>query len=200
MQAEEEASLLRRQRQYYELQCRQYKRKMLLARHNLEQDLLREVEQQHVGTNRRDKAQISPPLILNCPLPLLQDLNKKQTQKDLECAMLLRHHESTQELEFRQLNSVQRTRAELIRTQHQTELANQMEYNKRREQELRQKHTVEVRQQPKSLKVRGRRRLADVVESDRTLTRVFWLLSPKSCRSNVSSRRRVRSRPASTKL
>ncbi|XP_047428509.1 serine/threonine-protein kinase TAO2 isoform X1 [Mugil cephalus] len=122
MQAEEEASLLRRQRQYYELQCRQYKRKMLLARHNLEQDLLRE------------------------------DLNKKQTQKDLECAMLLRHHESTQELEFRQLGSVQRTRADLIRTQHQTELTNQMEYNKRREQELRQKHAMEVRQQPKSLK------------------------------------------------
>lgn len=45
MQAEEEASLLRRQRQYYELQCRQYKRKMLLARHSLEQDLLREVRQ-----------------------------------------------------------------------------------------------------------------------------------------------------------
>lgn len=83
----------------------------------------------------------------------LQDLNKKQTQKDLECAMLLRHHESTQELEFRQLGSVQRTRAELIRTQHQTELTNQMEYNKRREQELRQKHATEVRQQPKSLKV-----------------------------------------------
>ncbi|XP_054590414.2 serine/threonine-protein kinase TAO2 [Nothobranchius furzeri] len=122
MQAEEEASLLRRQRQYYELQCRQYKRKMLLARHNLEQDLLRE------------------------------ELNKKQTQKDLECAMLLRHHESTQEMEFRQLGVVQRTRVELIRTQHQTELTNQMEYNKRREQELRQKHTVEVRQQPKSLK------------------------------------------------
>uniref|UniRef100_A0A672NGB9 non-specific serine/threonine protein kinase n=1 Tax=Sinocyclocheilus grahami TaxID=75366 RepID=A0A672NGB9_SINGR len=124
IQAEEEASLLRRQRQYYELQCRQYKRKMLLARHNLEQDLLRE------------------------------DLNKRQTQKDLECAMLLRHHESTQELEFRQLGLVQHTRADLIRTQHQSELANQMEYNKRREQELRQKHAVEVRQQPKSLKTK----------------------------------------------
>ncbi|KAM9745004.1 serine/threonine-protein kinase TAO2 isoform 2-T2 [Menidia menidia] len=122
LQAEEENGLLRRQRQFYELQGRQYKRKMLLARHNLEQDLLRE------------------------------DLNKKQTQKDLECAMLLRHHESTQELEFRQLGLVQRTRAELIRTQHQTELTNQMEYNKRREQELRQKHAMEVRQQPKSLK------------------------------------------------
>lgn len=83
----------------------------------------------------------------------LQELNKKQTLKDLECAMLLRHHESTQELEFRQLGLVQHTRAELIRTQHQTELTNQMEYNKRREQELRQKHAVEVRQQPKSLKV-----------------------------------------------
>lgn len=68
--------------------------------------------------------------------------------------MLLRHHESTQELEFRQLGTMQRTRAELIRTQHQTELTNQMEYNKRREQELRQKHAMEVRQQPKSLKVR----------------------------------------------
>ncbi|XP_043404107.1 serine/threonine-protein kinase TAO2 isoform X4 [Chelonia mydas] len=122
-QAEEEAGLLRRQRQYLELQCRQYKRKMLLARHNLDQDLLRE------------------------------DLNKKQTQKDLECAMLLRQHESTQELEFRHLHTVQRTRTELTRLQHQTELGNQLEYNKRREQELRQKHAMEVRQQPKSLKV-----------------------------------------------
>ncbi|KAI4807837.1 hypothetical protein KUCAC02_027618 [Chaenocephalus aceratus] len=130
LQAEEEAGLLRRQRQYYELQCRQYKRKMLLARHNLEQDLLREV---------------------SCQIDM--ELNKKQTLKDLDCAMLLRHHETTQELEFRQLGLVQRTRADLIRTQHQTELTNQMEYNKRREQELRQKHAVEVRQQPKSLKV-----------------------------------------------
>ncbi|CAM4566657.1 serine/threonine-protein kinase TAO2 isoform X4 [Lepidochelys kempii] len=121
-QAEEEAGLLRRQRHYLELQCRQHKRKMLLARHNLDQDLLRE------------------------------DLNKKQTQKDLECAMLLRQHESTQELEFRQLQTVQRTRTELTRLQHQTELSNQLEYNKRRQQELRQKHAAEVRQQPKSLK------------------------------------------------
>ncbi|XP_074854474.1 serine/threonine-protein kinase TAO2 isoform X4 [Carettochelys insculpta] len=121
-QAEEEANLLRRQRQYLELQCRQYKRKMLLARHNLEQDLLRE------------------------------ELNKKQTQKDLECAMLLRQHESTQEVELRHLRTVQRTRTELTRLQHQTELSNQLEYNKRREQELRHKHATEVRQQPKSLK------------------------------------------------
>uniref|UniRef100_A0A8C9SWH0 non-specific serine/threonine protein kinase n=1 Tax=Scleropages formosus TaxID=113540 RepID=A0A8C9SWH0_SCLFO len=122
-QAEEEANLLRRQRQYLELECRRFKRRILIARHNVEQDLVRE------------------------------ELNKRQTQKDLEHAMLLRHHESMQELEFRQLSSVQRMRAELIRVQHQTELTNQNEYNKRRERELRRKHVMEVRQQPKSLKV-----------------------------------------------
>lgn len=59
-----------------------------------------------------------------------------------------------QELEFRHLNTIQKTRVELIRLQHQTELTNQQEYNKRRERELRRKHAMEVRQQPKSLKVR----------------------------------------------
>ncbi|TNN45941.1 Serine/threonine-protein kinase TAO2 [Liparis tanakae] len=165
MQAEEEAGLLRRQRQYYELQSRQYKRKMLLARHDLEQDLLRE------------------------------DLNKKQTQKDLECAMLLRHHESTQELEFRQLGSVQRTRADLIRTQHQTELTNQMEYNKRREQELRQKHTVEVRQQPKSLKSKEMQIKRQFQETCKIQTRQYKALrnhllesTPKSDHKGVLKR------------
>ena len=90
----------------------------------------------------------------------LQELNKRQTQKDLEHAMLLRHHESMQELEVRQLGIIQKMRAELIRLQHQTELTNQLEYNKRRERELRRKHVMEVRQQPKSLKV-GRRDHAD---------------------------------------
>lgn len=82
-----------------------------------------------------------------------KELNKRQTQKDLEHAMLLRHHESMQELERHHLNTIQKTRTDLIRLQHQTELTNQQEYNKRRERELRRKHVMEVRQQPKSLKV-----------------------------------------------
>ncbi|TRY96314.1 hypothetical protein DNTS_030041, partial [Danionella cerebrum] len=121
-QAEEEANLLRRQRQYLELECRRFKRRILIARHNVEQDLMRE------------------------------ELNKRQTQKDLEHAMLLRHHESMQELEFRHLSGIQKMRADQIRLQHQTELTNQLEYNKRSERELRRKHVMEVRQQPKSLK------------------------------------------------
>ncbi|TNM85146.1 hypothetical protein fugu_009324 [Takifugu bimaculatus] len=142
-QAEEEANLLRRQRQYLELECRRFKRRILIARHNVEQDLARE------------------------------ELNKRQTQKDLEHAMLLRHHESMQELEFRHLGTIQKARAELIRTQHQTELTNQLEYNKRRERELRRKHVMEVRQQPKSLKSKELQIKKQFQETCKTQTRQY---------------------------
>lgn len=49
-QAEEEANLLRRQRQYLELECRRFKRRILIARHNVEQDLAREVLMHTKGT------------------------------------------------------------------------------------------------------------------------------------------------------
>lgn len=68
--------------------------------------------------------------------------------------MLIRHDESTRELEYRQLHTLQKLRMDLIRLQHQTELENQLEYNKRRERELHRKHVMELRQQPKNLKVR----------------------------------------------
>uniref|UniRef100_A0A8B9RN47 non-specific serine/threonine protein kinase n=1 Tax=Astyanax mexicanus TaxID=7994 RepID=A0A8B9RN47_ASTMX len=145
-QAEEEANLLRRQRQYLDLECRRFKRRILIARHNVEQDLARE------------------------------ELNKRQTQKDLEHAMLLRHHESMQELEFRHLNTIQKMRAELIRLQHQTELNNQMEYNKRRERELRRKHVMEVRQQPKSLKSKELQIKKQFQETCKIQTRQYKIL------------------------
>lgn len=47
-QAEEEANLLRRQRQYLELECRRFKRRILIARHNVEQDLAREVSSDEI--------------------------------------------------------------------------------------------------------------------------------------------------------
>ncbi|XP_048412100.1 serine/threonine-protein kinase TAO3 isoform X2 [Stegostoma tigrinum] len=121
-QAEEESQLLGRQRLQYDRNCRELKRKLMIIRHNLEQEHLRE------------------------------EVNKKQTQKEMEHAMLIRHDESTQELEFRQLNMLQKLRIDLIRLQHQTELENQTEYNTRRERELHRKHVLELRQQPKSLK------------------------------------------------
>ncbi|XP_043924262.1 serine/threonine-protein kinase TAO3 isoform X3 [Protopterus annectens] len=122
-QAEEEAQLLSDQRTYYEKNCRLFKRKFMQKRH--------EIEQQHIR----------------------EELNKKKAQKEMEHAMLIRHDESTRELEYRQLQALQKLRMELIRLQHQTELENQLEYNKRRERELHRKHVMELRQQPKNLKV-----------------------------------------------
>ncbi|KAF4790007.1 hypothetical protein TURU_145550 [Turdus rufiventris] len=123
-QAEEEAQLLSQQRLYYDKNCRFFKRKTMIKRHEMEQQNIRE------------------------------ELNKKRTQKEMEHAMLIRHDESTRELEYRQLHTLQKLRMDLIRLQHQTELENQLEYNKRRERELHRKHFMELRQQPKNLKLR----------------------------------------------
>ncbi|OWK15305.1 TAOK3, partial [Cervus elaphus hippelaphus] len=105
-QAEEEAHLLTQQRLYYDKNCRFFKRKIMIKRH--------------------------------------EELNKKRTQKEMEHAMLIRHDESTRELEYRQLHTLQKLRMDLIRLQHQTELENQLEYNKRRERELHRKHAMEM--------------------------------------------------------
>ncbi|KAH1180461.1 serine/threonine-protein kinase TAO3 [Mauremys mutica] len=121
-QAEEEAHLLSHQRLYYDKNCRFFRRKTMIKRHEMEQQNIRE------------------------------ELNKKRTQKEMEHAMLIRHDESTRELEYRQLHTLQKLRMDLIRLQHQTELENQLEYNKRRERELHRKHFMELRQQPKNLK------------------------------------------------
>ena len=67
--------------------------------------------------------------------------------------MLLRHHESTQDLEYKQLASIHKMRDDQMRTQHQTELTNQKEYMTRLEREMKRKHATEVKQQPKSLRV-----------------------------------------------
>ena len=68
--------------------------------------------------------------------------------------MLLRHHDSTQELEYKQQQDLHRLRDDQIRQQHGSELTNQKEYTIRSESELKRRHATEVKQQPKSLKVR----------------------------------------------
>lgn len=46
-----------------------------------------------------------------------------------------------------------RGREEQLSNQHATELANQRDYMQRAEHELRKKHALQLKQQPKSLKV-----------------------------------------------
>lgn len=105
-----------------EIQVRKFRRRKLLQFHQLERDLL------------------------------IDELEKRHQQLSAAHSMLIRHHEVSIDLEFKQQRSVHQLRDEQIRKQHQTELANQQEYNSRRENELRKKHALEVKQQPKSLK------------------------------------------------
>lgn len=121
-EAAEEARLVRSQREYLELELRRFRRRRMLAVHHKEQELLRE------------------------------ELNKRQNQLEQAHAMLLRHHEKTQELEYRQQKGVHALREEQLSNQHATELANQREYMQRAEHELRKKHALQLKQQPKSLK------------------------------------------------
>lgn len=80
-------------------------------------------------------------------------MNKRQQQLEQAHWMLLRHHEKTQELEYKQQKAVHALREEQVLRQHQTELQNQNDYMLRAERELRKKHALELKQQPKSLKV-----------------------------------------------
>ncbi|XP_030021998.1 serine/threonine-protein kinase Tao isoform X2 [Manduca sexta] len=121
-EAAEELRLVRSQREYLELELRRFRRRRMLALHHKEQELLRE------------------------------ELNKRQNQLEQAHAMLLRHHEKTQELEYRQQKGVHALREEQLANQHATELANQREYMQRAEHELRKKHALQLKQQPKSLK------------------------------------------------
>ncbi|XP_046455559.1 serine/threonine-protein kinase Tao-like [Daphnia pulex] len=122
IEAREEERLTKSQKDYLELEVRRLRRAKLLSYHRLERELL------------------------------CEELNRRQAQLETAHAMLLRHHELTQELEYRQQRAVHMLREEQLRRQHQTELSNQHEYTQRAERELRKKHAVELKQQPKSLK------------------------------------------------
>lgn len=123
LEAQEEQRLIRGQKEYLDLEMRKFRRKKVLACHSLEQELLRE------------------------------ELKKRQQQLEQAHAMLLRHHEKTQDLEYRQQKAVHQLKEEQIQKQHQTELQSQQDYTERAERELRKKHALELKQQPKSLKV-----------------------------------------------
>jgi len=83
---------------------------------------------------------------------LIEEMNTLQAQKDQAHNMLLRHHDCTQDLEYKQLHAMHKLRKEQQGNLHQTEVDNQNEYNKKAEMELQKKHLLEIRQRPKTLK------------------------------------------------
>lgn len=83
----------------------------------------------------------------------LQEIAQRRAQLEYEHTMLVRHHESTQDLEYKHLAALQKMKDEQLKKQHETERDNQTDYNLCAEAELRKKHALEVKQQPRSLKV-----------------------------------------------
>ncbi|XP_033627639.1 serine/threonine-protein kinase TAO1-like isoform X3 [Asterias rubens] len=119
-----ELELQREQRKHLDTDLRKLKARLVLAKHTQQQDQLREV------------------------------LHKRQIIKEMEHVMGLRHHEQTQSLEYRHLKQIQNLRSDQMEKQFETELANQGEYNKRAQRELRKKHGLETKQQPKNLRAK----------------------------------------------
>jgi len=122
LDAAEASRLQRGQKDHLDYQIRKFRRRRLIMYHELEQDLLRE------------------------------ELKKRQNQLEAAHSMLLRHHEMTQELETKQQKGVHGLREDQLNKQHSTELGNQDEYIQRSKRELKKKHALEIKQQPKSLK------------------------------------------------
>lgn len=101
-EAAEEQRLLRVQKSYIELEMRKFKRKKICFLHDLENQLLRDV---------------SCTFLLwmgNKTLWYFKELSKKQQQLEQAHSMLLRHHEKTQDLEYRQQKSVHALREDQV--------------------------------------------------------------------------------------
>ncbi|XP_061162702.1 serine/threonine-protein kinase TAO1-like [Saccostrea echinata] len=121
-QKEAEERQAKTHKEAMEFELRKFKRRKLLSMHKLMQDQLRDL------------------------------LNKQQTQLEFEHNMLISHHESTQDLEYKQITAIQKMKDDHLKKQHHTEKENQKEYNAKEEQQLRKKHALEHKQQPRSLK------------------------------------------------
>ncbi|XP_071946618.1 serine/threonine-protein kinase TAO1-like isoform X2 [Antedon mediterranea] len=145
-QKEAEGCLVEQQKQSQKLELRMYQRRQLRIKHTLEQDQLRE------------------------------ELNKKLVVQEMEHVMLQRHHELTQDLEYRHIHHIQSLRTEQMQKQFHTELTNQHEYERQAERELRKKHGLEMKQQPKNLKAKEQSIKKQFHEACKTQSRQYKAL------------------------
>lgn len=104
-EAQEEQRMLQAQKQYIELEMRKFKRRRMIMLHELEDQLLRDVSETLTLPN---------PVNLEFISISMQELSKKQHQLEQAHGMLLKHHEKTQELEYRQQKSVHQLREEQV--------------------------------------------------------------------------------------
>lgn len=152
---QEEQQMIRNHKDYLDLEVRKFRRRKLLAYHQLEQDLLRE------------------------------ELGKRQQQLVHAHSVLLKQHEMTQELEYSQQRVVHQLREDQVKKLHQTELNNQLEYKKRSEVEIKKRHTLELKQLPKNLKQKEMQIRRQFQETCKTQTLQYKALKTQIVQSTM---------------
>eukprot|EP00918_Siedleckia_nematoides_P017313 GHVU01037203.1.p1 GENE.GHVU01037203.1~~GHVU01037203.1.p1 ORF type:complete len:968 (+),score=169.62 GHVU01037203.1:22-2925(+) len=145
-QQQNEAQLVQAQTKFRDLELRKYHRRRLLHQHK------------------------------NDAQRLIDELNKLQAQLEYSHGMLLRHHESTQDLEYKHQAAIHRLRDDQMRKQHQTELNNQKDYTERVKRELKRKHNTEVKNQPRSLRQKESQIRKQYRETVKTQERQYKML------------------------
>jgi len=83
----------------------------------------------------------------------VQKFGRRQSQQEAMHAVLLRHHELTQDFEFRHLDLLHKLRDSHMARQHQMEKENQETYTATALRDLKHKHATATKQLPKNLKV-----------------------------------------------
>lgn len=86
-----------------------------------------------------------------------------QTHKDQSHDLKRKHLSNTVELQYYQLQALHEVRNEHLARQHASEWDNQIAYSKKAERELRKKHVLELKEHPKSMKVRYALMLASLL-------------------------------------
>ena len=92
-------------------------------------------------------------LVIVIFIACIQRMALRQMNLDARHKMLVKHHESTLQLEYAHQLKVQKLREDQVRRQHESELTNQQDYLQRTLKEVKQKHILEQKQIPRNLKV-----------------------------------------------
>eukprot|EP00800_Vazella_pourtalesii_P020796 TRINITY_DN750_c0_g1_i1.p1 TRINITY_DN750_c0_g1~~TRINITY_DN750_c0_g1_i1.p1 ORF type:complete len:925 (-),score=255.72 TRINITY_DN750_c0_g1_i1:272-2836(-) len=108
---------------------------------------------------------------------LLEDeLNCSQKYKDLIQETKRRQSSEEMDMSSKQMLSTHNLRLKLQDEQHTTEWLNQQDYNGRRERELRKKHLIQQKQQPRSLRVKENQIKRQFTEVARLQMRQYKML------------------------
>ncbi|CAD6197439.1 unnamed protein product [Caenorhabditis auriculariae] len=103
------------------------------------------------------------------------DMNIQERQMETRQALLMKQHEMTRNLEIEHLTELHVLKKKHQDAQYESETANQNEYTRRLTEELRKKHALQSRQQPRDLKLKEQQIRKQYRQAVKTQTRQFKL-------------------------